>query len=297
MPKRVVDGEGIWRSDKLARIEPLWRRAEYANLLPLALANGVFECEPRRVWSVVYSYNRPDITLKDVEEILTAFERVGMLFRWLDAGSGKAWGFWVGIDKKGRLPSPSRLDKRHEAIGPDPPKEQLKKYIETHESSQWPANGEPVARWASGFGFGSERNIRADKNRLHGSVNSSEPPIEADPRPSTELFSTAAPSETDEKETAIGRVWAYYLEKLDKEPKLMSWTPLRKQKGLARLADALRKTGGKLEKAEALMRVAVDNLAGSSFHRGANDRKKRYDSWEKNLFSSTEQFERWLEQE
>lgn len=44
------------------------------------------------------------------------------------------------------------------------------------------------------------------------------------------------------------------------------------------------------------MKVAVDALAASDFHRGANDRKRKYDSWEKNLFGSQEQLERWLEQ-
>ena len=29
MPKRVVDGEGLWRSDKLARVQPAPWRAEY----------------------------------------------------------------------------------------------------------------------------------------------------------------------------------------------------------------------------------------------------------------------------
>jgi hypothetical protein len=43
MPKRVIDGEGLWHSDKLALVEPPSFRAEYACLLPLALANGVFE--------------------------------------------------------------------------------------------------------------------------------------------------------------------------------------------------------------------------------------------------------------
>ena len=32
MPKRVVDGEGVWRSDKLAKVNPDWMRAEFANL-------------------------------------------------------------------------------------------------------------------------------------------------------------------------------------------------------------------------------------------------------------------------
>jgi hypothetical protein len=156
MPKRVLDGEGLWRSDKLAHVEPKWIRAEYANLLPLSLANGVFELESRRVWSLVYSYNRPDITIEDVDQILAEFDRVGMLFRWNDAGTGKAWGFLVGIDRKGRLPSPSRLDKKHEAVGPNPPEKELKKYIESRAGSQWLANGQHGFGFGFGFGTGSE---------------------------------------------------------------------------------------------------------------------------------------------
>ena len=36
MPKRVIDGEGLWRSEKLARVQPEKFRAEYANQIPLA---------------------------------------------------------------------------------------------------------------------------------------------------------------------------------------------------------------------------------------------------------------------
>lgn len=154
MAKRIVDGVGVWRSDKLAKVEPDWVRAEYTNLLPLALANGVFELNPRRIWSDVYSYNRPGITLETVEDIiLPAFQRVGMLFTWM--AEGKLWGFWTGIKKQGRLPSLSRLQKRHESVGPEPPADQLTKYLES-------THGQPLANqrlangWeGSGSGFGS----------------------------------------------------------------------------------------------------------------------------------------------
>jgi hypothetical protein len=43
MNKRILDGTGEWKSDKIARIQPEWTRSEYANWIPLALANGVFE--------------------------------------------------------------------------------------------------------------------------------------------------------------------------------------------------------------------------------------------------------------
>jgi hypothetical protein len=94
----------------------------------------------------------------------------------------------------------------------------------------------------------------------------------------------------------IEHVWAYYVERLNKNPKLLTLTSLRQKKGLARLNECLEKTGQNLEKAEGLMRVAVDELAASDFHTGKNDRGRRYDSWEQNLFKSREQIEGWLDQ-
>jgi hypothetical protein len=78
MNKRILDGTGVWKSDRIARIQPEWIRAEYANWIPLALANGRFEADARRIWATVYSYNRPDISLDDAEEIRREFCRVGL---------------------------------------------------------------------------------------------------------------------------------------------------------------------------------------------------------------------------
>jgi hypothetical protein len=97
------------------------------------------------------------------------------------------------------------------------------------------------------------------------------------------------------KET-VQRVWNYYLERLSKNPKLLTLTDQRMKKGLARLRECLAKSGGDLAKAEELMKIAVDALAASNWHRGDNDRKKAYDSWEKHLFVSQEKLEWWLEQ-
>ena len=148
MPKRVVDGEGVWRSDKLAKVDPDWMRAEFANLIPLALANGTFEAEPRRVWSVVYSYNRPCVTVETVEQILRAYQAAGMLFLWTDSSTMKVWGYFPGIEKPGRLPAQSRLKKKHEAIGPEPPESDLRHYLESTRNStasQWVSTGQPMA--------------------------------------------------------------------------------------------------------------------------------------------------------
>lgn len=170
MPRRIVDGEGVWGSDKLAKVKPDKYRAEYTNILPLSLANGVFEASPSRVWSTVYAYNRPDISRNDVERILSEFDRVGLLFRWNDEG-GKAWGYFIGSDKRGRLPAQS-LRERY-GVGPNPPADRLTEYLQrsgqpiteipapsppkrSPAKTPLPENfaiSEPVQKWAKQRGY------------------------------------------------------------------------------------------------------------------------------------------------
>jgi hypothetical protein len=96
------------------------------------------------------------------------------------------------------------------------------------------------------------------------------------------------------KET-IRRVWDYYVSTLNRNPKLLSFTPLRQQKATARLREALVKTGGHMAKAENLLKLAVDTLAASKFHRGDNEGRIAYDSSEKHLFPNQEKLEGWWE--
>jgi hypothetical protein len=126
MPNRVLQGEPLWQSDKLNLVQPLDYRAEFANMLPLATSTGTFECEPRRVWLSVYAFNRPDISQEKVELMLAEYERVKMLYRWMHT-DGKEYGFWVGINKRGRLPSPAHVN--YEKHGPRVPKMGLEKYL------------------------------------------------------------------------------------------------------------------------------------------------------------------------
>jgi hypothetical protein len=116
--------------------------------------------------------------------------------------------------------------------------------------------------------------------------------------PSGPHDSVSASSDLSSEELAVvRRVWAYYIDKLGKNPKLLSFTEQRKRKGLARFRECLEKVARDTNKAESLMRIAVDALAASAFHCGENDRKKKYDSWEKHLFPSQEKLESWLDQE
>jgi hypothetical protein len=154
MPKRIVDGEGLWRSDKIAAIRTPWMKAEFANLIPLALANGAFEVNARRIWSAVYAYNRAEVTLEMVEQLLEELERVKLLFRWTDLQTQKPWGFWVGINKPGRLPGRSRRG-RNEAVGPEPPADELRKFLDSNGIPSLPNGNAKLPGCGIGSSFGS----------------------------------------------------------------------------------------------------------------------------------------------
>ena len=129
MPNRLVHGERVWRSEKLLEVEPESFRAEFANLLPLALANGVFECNARKIFSDVYSFNRSSFAVQDVDAVLAEFERVKLLFRWKDTATGKTHGFWTGIRNGGLLPSPEECCAKRYKVGPEPPPELLERFL------------------------------------------------------------------------------------------------------------------------------------------------------------------------
>lgn len=135
VPKRIIDGEAMWASEKI-RALPAWAKAEFAWLLPLAMANGVFECDFRRIWATCYAYGRPEMSMEQLVEVFHSFSAVGLLFRWRES-DGKEWGHWVGISKIGRLPPQSRIYRKHETCGPEPPKKLLLEFMASH----WPANG------------------------------------------------------------------------------------------------------------------------------------------------------------
>lgn len=102
---RVVS-EKIWTSEKVRNINPKDWQPEYSWLLPIATADGTFECLPHLVWAQAYAFCRDQRwTDEKVGRLLDELVRVGLLQRATDE-SGKVWGRWVGSEKF--LPSPER---------------------------------------------------------------------------------------------------------------------------------------------------------------------------------------------
>jgi hypothetical protein len=127
----------------------------------------------------------PTVTPTHVRNILDAYEKAGLLFRWLANGQPmdshkhansdkKTWGFWVKIDLPGRLPPRSRVgdDKRHEKVGPEPPPDLLSKYIENHvDVSGEPMASQPEANGCLGLGLGLGKGKKHAARKTEPSLN------------------------------------------------------------------------------------------------------------------------------
>jgi hypothetical protein len=125
MPKRVIDFDAMWDSDKLASCAD-WAQAEYAWLYGLADACGCFEITNLRViWGRVAAIRR-NLTIERLEQIFLEFQDKGLLFVW--EYEGKRYAHWTGSDVPGRLPPPSwRM--RLERFAPPVPKQKLAEYM------------------------------------------------------------------------------------------------------------------------------------------------------------------------
>jgi len=128
MPKRVIDFDAMWASDKIAACAE-WAQAEYAWLYGMADCAGCFELTNLRViWGRVAAIRR-SFSMERLEQVLDEFQDKGLLFVWNE--SGKRYGHWTGSDVPGRLPPPSWRN-RLERLAPAVPRELFSKYVAAH---------------------------------------------------------------------------------------------------------------------------------------------------------------------
>ena len=125
MPRRVIDFDAMWASDKLASC-PEWAQTEYAWLYGLADSSGSFEMTNLRViWGRVAAIRR-NLALERLEQVFAEFIARGLLFTWED--NGKRYGHWTGSEVPGRLPPPS-WRARYEQFAPPVPRAELAAYV------------------------------------------------------------------------------------------------------------------------------------------------------------------------
>lgn len=93
----------------------------------------------------------------------------------------------------------------------------------------------------------------------------------------------------------VREVWGHYMGVIKRNPRLYTLTQKRLGMGVRRLRD-LEQRKVPRENWVTIMKLCVDRLHGSAFHNGENEYRKKYVDWEI-LFRSTEQFEKWLDDE
>jgi hypothetical protein len=142
MPKRVIDFDALWASDKIAACAE-WAQAEYAWIYGLADANGSFELTNLRVAHAKVAAIRKNLSLERFSQIIDEFRDKGLLFVW--NASGKRYGHWTGSDRPGRLPRESRRTPRYGPIfAPPVPKGELAAYVAQYGSRRDVKGGAPI---------------------------------------------------------------------------------------------------------------------------------------------------------
>jgi hypothetical protein len=129
MPKRVIDFDAMWASDKIAACAE-WAQAEYAWFYGLADCCGCFELTNMRVIFGRVAAVRKNLSLERVAQVLDEFHDKGLLFRW--SVGGKRYGHWTGSDVPGRLP-PQSWRNRLERLAPPVPQAALEEYVAAHK--------------------------------------------------------------------------------------------------------------------------------------------------------------------
>jgi len=163
MPKRVIDFDALWASDKIAACAE-WAQTEYAWIYGLADANGSFELTNLRVpWSKVAAV-RKNLTIERFEQVIDEFADKGLLFVW--AVDGKRYGHWTGSDKPGRLPRESRRTPRYGPIfAPAVPKKALANYAADKMSR---SDAKSVAPPSNSTDNSEEKSVYCDSTPVDG---------------------------------------------------------------------------------------------------------------------------------
>jgi hypothetical protein len=174
MPKRVIDFDAVWASDKLSHCAP-WARAEYTWIYGLADSNGSFELTNLRViFGRAYAI-RDDVTFQQLSRTVEEFQAKGLLFLWEE--NGKKYGHWTGSDLPGRLPPPS-WRARLERLAPPVPTAGLANYLSSFSSSKLKATRGEAQGQDLDLVLDLDRDVEAAAARTDASEDQkSKPPV------------------------------------------------------------------------------------------------------------------------
>lgn len=161
--KRIIDGDAVWGSSKLANCKEEFI-PEYTWLYALADANGNFEIGDLRVIHGKVAAIRPHFGIDTLRQVLDDFHRHGLLYIWEE--HGKKYGHWTGSNKPGRLPPKSQRNHYPKLDVTTPSDKAIEKYwnglkADPETLRLFPA---PAALQAEAAAIGKEYAGRAEGN-------------------------------------------------------------------------------------------------------------------------------------
>jgi len=234
VPKRVLDFEAMWASDKLAACAA-WAQAEYAWLYGLADANGSFELTNLRViWGRVAAI-RENLSLERLEQVFAEFHDKGLLFVWEE--NGKKYGHWTNCKKTGRLPRASRRSSRYEKVfAPPVPEASYRAYLSRFhgDATRMASHGDAGASLAEATAMATATDSEEQAAREQGPASTEKPGTE---RPA---FAYQGPclQIALRQDAALAEAFPW-VERQAEYRKMNSWleaNPLRRPKNASRFA-------------------------------------------------------------
>lgn len=295
----VLDANGLFDGDRINSCSVM-AQLYYPRLMCASNGYGRIQVSYRKLVSDAF----PRWQQKDIPpepELMSYFkEYAEQRLIFLYQSNGQIWGQW---DAKGK--TFGKYQTTEDKRSPAPPVEEFKDWQEQNrQHSAKPSvpmvhfdlsiPSEILPQGLEKLRNGSEQNghgigIRYEVlgiGEKHSSNSS-----ELDPAP---VFKENPKTKLEEQ--IVEAAFEHYIVSTGRNRLTYRLSPQRKKVGLARLKDCLRLTEGDYDKASALLRVAIDNLAESNWHMGRDPgtNGKKYCDWIKNLFKNYEQMETWL---
>lgn len=121
MPKRIIDGEALWTSQRVKRLKPE-NRLHYPYWIAMTWFNGVMEADMEAVRSKCYSYMFPEVTVDRIADIFADFVDTGLVGTWEQ--DGRTYAYFRGSDATGRtLPPSEKKNYKQPSWAPNPPED------------------------------------------------------------------------------------------------------------------------------------------------------------------------------
>lgn len=277
----IIDAEGLFGGERLAALSDK-ARLYWPWLYTACNGYARMEMNPRTIIRRCFSGFQDPMTEQQLIVILSEYVENYLAFVYETDGQQ-----WLQFDTPAKL-LPRHKTKKDES-SPNPSAETRKAfdagYLAWKRRKSLPLlytreNRELFRGDARGIGIGIGIGVGIGEGNDNGIVSDPITPPPIDPEKATH---------ESQIRDAIERLFAYYCDAFERNPRQYALTPARRDKAEARMGERIRANLGDIAKAEMDLIRAVENLSMSEYHR-----TNGYIDWIEQIFRSQEEFEKRL---